>query len=112
MLDPRSPSATSSLDGSGLLLCERALRMAGVGTPRRVLDLPSGHGRVLRFLCGAYPDATIVGADIDPDAVNFCSKTLGATPLQSANPLSSVDLGEPYDLICADDHRNLPRVDH
>src|SRR4051812_20897648 len=34
----------------------RCIRAATAGTPRRILDLPCGHGRVLRMLRAAYPD--------------------------------------------------------
>src|SRR5919109_3533527 len=41
--------------------------------PERILDLPCGHGRLMRWLRAAYPYAEIVGCDLDPDAVNFCA---------------------------------------
>src|SRR5438552_18413641 len=46
--------------GRSALACVRmALGEAGAPTPRSILDLPCGHGRVLRFLHAAYPAAQL-----------------------------------------------------
>ncbi len=37
-----------------------------------ILDLPCGHGRVLRWLRAAYDYARITACDLDRDAVDFC----------------------------------------
>jgi SAM-dependent methyltransferase len=50
----------------------------------RILDLPCGHGRVLRVLRAAYPRAEITACDLDRDAVDFCKKTFGAVPVYSS----------------------------
>ncbi|MBI2515468.1 MAG: class I SAM-dependent methyltransferase [Opitutae bacterium] len=49
-------------------------------TVRRILDLPCGHGRVLRFLKKAFPDAELVACDLNRDGVDFCARTFGAVP--------------------------------
>jgi SAM-dependent methyltransferase len=50
---------------------------------RRVLDLPSGHGRVLRYLKVAFPQAEITACDLLHDGVDFCASTFGAVPVYS-----------------------------
>ena len=66
----------------------------------RVLDLPCGHGRVLRYLHAAFPDAKLTACDLLSDGVEFCSKVFGATPVYSHEDLSKIPLEESgYDLI-------------
>jgi cyclopropane fatty-acyl-phospholipid synthase-like methyltransferase len=67
--------------------------------PRRILDLPSGHGRVLRALRTAFPRAEITASDRDQDAVTFCARTFRATGVITAENVLSTSLGGPYDLI-------------
>jgi cyclopropane fatty-acyl-phospholipid synthase-like methyltransferase len=88
--------------------------MAGVGALRRIrdamaaigkrdvsslLDFPSGHGRVLRVLKAAFPDAILTAGDIDRGMVDFCVRTFGARPIYStANP-EEITITDTYDLI-------------
>ena len=68
--------------------------------PRRILDLPSGFGRVLRYLRAAWPGAQITAVDIVPEAVEFCAAHFGARPVVSRNPLWMVDLPQDhFDLL-------------
>jgi SAM-dependent methyltransferase len=67
--------------------------------PRAVLDLPSGHGRVLRFLKGEYPDAALAACDIDHEAVDFCAQTFGAEPVYGQEHPGDVELPKLFDLI-------------
>jgi methylase of polypeptide subunit release factors len=60
-----------------------ALLMSGRSDTRRLLDLPCGHGRVLRYLCAAFPEAEIVACDLDRDGVDYCAQTFGALPVYS-----------------------------
>jgi SAM-dependent methyltransferase len=64
-----------------------------------ILDLPCGHGRVLRSLRAAFPDAAITACDILRDGVDFCARTFGATPIYSHEDPRQVDLGREFDLI-------------
>jgi tRNA1(Val) A37 N6-methylase TrmN6 len=76
-----------------------ALQAAGADEPRNILDLPSGHGRVLRMLKAAFPDAELTACDLDRGAVDFCAKTFGAIPAYSAEDPTDLRLTGDYDLI-------------
>jgi len=76
-----------------------AFLLAGKHRPERILDLPSGHGRVLRTLKAEYPDAQLTACDIDRDAVEFCAKTFGAVPVYSRENPREIVLGGTFDLI-------------
>ena len=77
----------------------RCVEATGDGPPRRVLDLPCGHGRVLRMLRAAYPEAELVACDIDRHGVDFCAARFGAAPLYSADDLDAVALPDAVDLV-------------
>jgi SAM-dependent methyltransferase len=87
---------------SAIRAIEGSITAAGTGTaaPQRILDMPSGHGRVLRFLRGRYRDAAITACDLDSDGVAFCAHRFGARPQHSSTDLETLDLpGGPFDLI-------------
>src|SRR4051812_24162879 len=58
----------------------------------RILDLPCGHGRVLRHLRAGFPAAEIAACDIDRDGVDFCARTFGATPIYSRDDPAEIPL--------------------
>ena len=62
-------------------LIRQCLTAVGTQEVRRVLDFGCGHGRVMRVLRAAFPDAELVACDIDQDAVSFCAETFGARPV-------------------------------
>ncbi len=74
------------------------LEKLGRPAPARILDLPCGHGRELRFLKVAYPDAHFAVSDIDRDGVDFCARMFGAEPIYSHEDPAEVTFSEPYDL--------------
>jgi SAM-dependent methyltransferase len=76
-----------------------ALQVAGALEPRNILDLPSGHGRVLRMLKAAFPDADVTACDIDRAAVDFCAETFDAIPAYSTEDVTNLRLEGDYDLI-------------
>jgi SAM-dependent methyltransferase len=76
-----------------------SMLVAGVEEPRRILDLPCGHGRVLRVLRQAFPDAELTACDIDRDGVDFCAAEFGATPVYSEVDLERLRFAQPFDLI-------------
>jgi SAM-dependent methyltransferase len=64
-----------------------------------ILDLPCGHGRVLRFLRAGFGKAEITACEIDPNAVRFCAHTFGAVGAQSTSELSKLIFPHQFDLI-------------
>lgn len=66
---------------------------------QRILDLPSGYGRVLRFLCSAYPDADIFACEIVEGALAFCAEQFGVTPVTSSQVIGEIRLPGKFDLI-------------
>jgi SAM-dependent methyltransferase len=63
-----------------------------------ILDLPSGYGRVLRFLRVAYPNAEITACDILKEGVDFCVEQFGAKGVYSSAHPEEID-AQTYDLI-------------
>src|SRR5882672_2627015 len=68
------------------------LLVAGVAEPARILDLPCGHGRVMRALRAAFPAAEITGCDLDQDGVAHCGRVFGATGVVSEEEPRSIRL--------------------
>ena len=64
-----------------------------------ILDLPSGYGRVMRFMRAAWPNACLTAAEIDRAAVAFCVSTFDALGLPVDGPVGSLQPGQRYDLI-------------
>jgi len=65
----------------------------------RILDLPCGHGRVLRWLKVAFGDAAITACDLDRDGVDFCREQFGVEGVYSHEDLRQVSFPAPFDLI-------------
>jgi CBS domain-containing protein/SAM-dependent methyltransferase len=85
---------------SGLECVRHALSVAGRSLPpRRILDLGCGHGRVLRFLKAAFPQAGLTACDIDSSAIEFCADVLGAEPVASNRELADLPIHGTFDLI-------------
>jgi SAM-dependent methyltransferase len=64
-----------------------------------ILDLPCGHGRVLRWLRAHYDYAKITACDLDRGAVEFCAAEFGATPVYSQPDLNALPFTAQFDLI-------------
>lgn len=88
-----------SVGADGMRAVFRALATSAMAEPKRILDLPCGHGRVARHLRAAFPRAEITFADIDTDGADFCAAEFRGQALHSQADLTRVDLGAPYDLI-------------
>jgi SAM-dependent methyltransferase len=99
MVTPRYPE-TYFLWGDSALRCI-GLAMAAVGKQETasILDFPCGHGRVLRTLKSAFPDAKLTACDIDSDGVDFCERTFDAQGVYSNADLNQVDLDGNFDVI-------------
>jgi SAM-dependent methyltransferase len=76
-----------------------ACASARIRDVKRVLDLPCGHGRVLRHLVKLFPGAEFIACDLDPDGVDFCARTFGARPIYSNENLLKVALDPDLDVI-------------
>jgi SAM-dependent methyltransferase len=86
---------------SALHAIEVALRAAQKSPAeiRRILDLPCGHGRVMRVLRTAFPDREIVACDIERAGVDFCATRFGAVPVYSHPEIERIELPFVFDLI-------------
>jgi SAM-dependent methyltransferase len=76
-----------------------AAAAAGQDNFAAILDFPSGHGRVLRTLKAAFPEAKLTACDIDRDAVDYCAKTFGAEPVYSRHDPAEIEFDGDFDLI-------------
>lgn len=59
---------------------------------KHILDLPCGHGRVLRYLKAGFPEAKITACDLLRDGVDFCSSAFGATGIYSCDEPEAIPL--------------------
>ena len=84
---------------SAMRVIEEAGERAQLSSVRSVLDLPCGHGRVLRFLAHRFPGAALTACDLDRDGVDFCARAFGATPVYSEIDLDALSFDTPFDLI-------------
>ena len=84
---------------SALNSIARTLLAAGNPPVRRILDLPCGHGRVLRGLHAWFPRAELSACDLLKDGVDFCAETFGATPIYSHPDPERIPLKGTYDVI-------------
>jgi SAM-dependent methyltransferase len=84
---------------SAMRAIEEARENANLSSVRNVLDLPCGHGRVLRFLVERFAEARFTACDLDRDGVDFCARTFGATPVYSDPDLDVLSFEARFDLI-------------
>lgn len=64
-----------------------------------ILDLPCGHGRVLRWLRAHYGYANITACDLDRSGVDFCASQFRALPVYSQPDLRELPFQAQFDLI-------------
>ena len=84
---------------AALMRVKRAMRLASLRDASRILDLACGHGRVLRFLGAAFPEAELTACDINRDGVDFCAATFDAKPVYSDADPSKIPLQGEFDLV-------------
>lgn len=77
----------------------RFLLLAGKSEVRSILDFPSGHGRVIRALKAAFPDARLTAGDLDHDGVDFCGRMFGAATVYAQEDPGGIEIGDRFDLI-------------
>jgi len=63
------------------------------------LDLPCGHGRVLRWLQSKLDPAGISACEIDRQAADFCAAEFGVKALYSSDDPRQIKFPNRYDLI-------------
>ena len=88
-----------SVGRSALKAIRLAQLAAGKEDFRSILDMPSGHGRVMRWLKAAYPNARLTASDLIVDGVDYCAATFGATPVYSTPFPAAASFSDSYDLI-------------
>jgi SAM-dependent methyltransferase len=67
--------------------------------PQKILDLPCGHGRVMRFMKARFPDAELFAMEIDKSGLEFCGNTFSAKMLKSQPDFDALNLEQRFDLI-------------
>ena len=86
--------------GRSALRCVRlAVAAAECPSVTRILDFPCGHGRVLRALAAAYPQAELHVSDLLTAGVDFCVQNLRAVPIPTHVDPARIRLQGPYDVI-------------
>jgi SAM-dependent methyltransferase len=88
--------------GRSALRCIELALLAARRSPaevKTILDLPSGHGRVLRVLRAAFPDASLTACDLVREGVDHCAAAFGARPVYSSPELRKLALPGRFDLI-------------
>lgn len=85
------------LDAANII--DSILQENRLAQPQKILDLPSGHGRVLRFLKTRYPQAQFTACDLNQDAIKFCAARFGASPCVSSNSFRDIPVNDQYNLI-------------
>lgn len=84
---------------SALRCVEEAIDAADVRSVDRLLDMPCGHGRVLRWLAARFPSAALTASDVDADGVQWCARRFGATPAYSLPDFDQLSFGQEFDVI-------------
>lgn len=64
-----------------------------------ILDLPCGHGRVLRWLRAQYDYANITACDLDREGVDFCCEQFRAIGVYSEPDLRALPFTEKFDFV-------------
>jgi SAM-dependent methyltransferase len=88
-----------SVGENALRLVLEAMWLTGERDVKSILDLPCGHGRVLRHLRAMFPHAAITACDLDRDGVDFCVQTFGAIGVYSEPDLRMLNLAPKHDVI-------------
>jgi SAM-dependent methyltransferase len=99
MFEWDNPSHYFSVGRSALSSINVGVHRAHLTDVRRILDVPCGHGRVLRMLHAQWPNSELTACDINRHGVDFCSRTFGAKGIYSTNPITDVRAGEGFDLV-------------
>lgn len=87
--------------GLSAIRCIKAALLFSGATPdpETILDMPSGHGRVLRFLVAQFPTARISAVDVSHEALRFCRDTFSVETCESNQTFTGMDLQHKFELI-------------
>ncbi|MEX0972446.1 MAG: class I SAM-dependent methyltransferase [Solirubrobacterales bacterium] len=88
-----------SVTHSAIAQIGHAMTACGRTSFERILDLPCGHGRVMRGLRAAFPEAELTGCDMNRDGVDFCAATFGSIPVYADPDPAKIPLEGSFDLI-------------
>jgi SAM-dependent methyltransferase len=88
-----------AVGADALRLIVLGMILAGKREFKSILDLPCGHGRVMRYLKARFPEARLTACDVDREGVDFCAKTFGAKGVYSHNDVRNIVINEKFDLI-------------
>jgi len=99
MVAPDDPGEYFDLGRRALELIHFSAQLCDKPHYPDILDLPCGHGRVLRWLRAHYDYATITACDLDRDGVDFCARQFGARPVYSQPDLRQLPFAAQFDLI-------------
>jgi SAM-dependent methyltransferase len=99
--------------GASAIRCiRRSMGLIDKQDARSILDFACGHGRVLRMLRVAFPDAELTACDVLRDGVEFCAETFGATGVLSHPDPACVTIDGSFDLVWSGSlftHIDMPR---
>jgi SAM-dependent methyltransferase len=84
---------------SALTVIGAALDLAGIGTPKRILDFGAGAGRVTRWLKAAFPNSEIHACDIREQDMAFLRTAFGIEAWAVPPEPSHLIMPSHYDLI-------------
>jgi ubiquinone/menaquinone biosynthesis C-methylase UbiE len=88
-----------SIGNDALSICVHALIDNKLSPPKKILDFPSGSGRVLRHLKSYFKDSLITACDLYEDHLNFCVNNFQVNGMLSEVDISKLNVKEPFDLI-------------
>lgn len=80
-----------SVGRDGVWNIVQSMMAAGLTNAPRILDFPSGFGRVTRYIRAAFPDADIYVGDTWAAAVNKCADTFSATKIDAGDDLRIIN---------------------
>ena len=99
MFKKRSPEHYFDVGYRALKAIRLALADAGKQEVHAILDLPCGHGRVLRTLRAEWPQAEIVACDIEREGADYCARKFGAEAVYSQEDPADLVFKQKFDLI-------------
>lgn len=88
-----------SVSSSAMKCINIALSICDKKEIKTILDLPCGHGRVLRSLVAYFPNAEITACDLDRKAVDYCARAFNVRGVYSNKNFTADIVEGKFDLI-------------